>query len=53
MIKTLGIKIVAEGVETREQADFLQGIGCNLAQGYLFAKPLTITDFEHRLNSGI
>ena len=50
MIKTLDIKIVAEGVETREQADFLQSIGCNLAQGYLFAKPLTVADFEKRLN---
>jgi EAL domain-containing protein (putative c-di-GMP-specific phosphodiesterase class I) len=36
----LGLTIVAEGVETVEQADFLKGIWCDKAQGYLYARPL-------------
>ncbi|MBQ9059134.1 MAG: GGDEF domain-containing protein [Atopobiaceae bacterium] len=39
MAKRLGIKTVAEGVETVEQQQFLSGIGCQMLQGYLFDKP--------------
>lgn len=39
MAETLGISTLAEGVETKEQFDFLKKIGCNHAQGYLFGKP--------------
>jgi EAL domain-containing protein (putative c-di-GMP-specific phosphodiesterase class I) len=49
MIKTLGINTVAEGVETREQSDFLRGIGCDLAQGYFFSRPLRASTFEQLL----
>lgn len=49
MIKSLGGKIVAEGVETQEQAQFLQSIGCDLAQGYLFYKPLSPQEFAKLL----
>ena len=39
--RSLGIEIVAEGVETMEHADMLHRLGCDLLQGYAFAKPLS------------
>ncbi|MCC0029773.1 MAG: EAL domain-containing protein [Brucellaceae bacterium] len=41
---TLGMRITAEGVETREQVEFLRGIACHQLQGFYFAKPLTPED---------
>ena len=46
MIKELNMQVVAEGVETSGQADYLRSINCHLAQGYLFDKPLPHDDFE-------
>lgn len=43
----LRISVVAEGIETQEQRAFLRRIGCGMAQGYLYAKPLSVTDFEN------
>lgn len=44
MSATLGLSVTAEGIETVEQADILRGMGCPKAQGYLFARPMALTD---------
>ena len=46
MIHRLGMNMIAEGVETVEQASFLQSQGCSEMQGYLFYKPMPVSDFE-------
>ncbi len=43
--RALGIKTVAEGVETAEQAQLLEDLGCSMAQGFLFGRPLTPQEF--------
>ena len=49
MINELRMGVIAEGVETAEQAEFLKSINCNMVQGYLYDKPLAHDDFELRL----
>jgi EAL domain-containing protein (putative c-di-GMP-specific phosphodiesterase class I) len=49
MAASLGLSVVAEGVETREQAAFLQGSGCQLQQGYLYARPEPLDDWIARI----
>lgn len=51
MAKKLGIKVVAEGIETREQLKILKAMGCDYGQGYLFSKPLAKDAFEALLKS--
>lgn len=43
--RSLGVETVAEGVESKEHADLLLELGCDILQGYAFAKPLTFDDF--------
>lgn len=52
MVKQLGKKTVAEGVETASQYEYLKSVGCDMIQGYLFDKPLTENDFKERLSAG-
>ena len=46
MAHALGMKVIAEGVETAQQCDLLAAAGCDYGQGYLFSRPMTATDFE-------
>ncbi|WP_018994952.1 bifunctional diguanylate cyclase/phosphodiesterase [Thioalkalivibrio sp. ALJ2] len=46
MAHTLGLNIIAEGVETERQAEILREFGCNEAQGYFFAHPMPFNDFH-------
>ena len=48
LAKKLNMKIVAEGIESREQVDFLTGQECDLIQGYYFAKPMPLEEFEKK-----
>ena len=49
MAKQLNMKVLSEGVETEMQSDFLKAVQCDMAQGYLYAKPLPVSDFEKML----
>lgn len=46
MAKELSIQIVAEGVETKDQEDFLKQNGCDIGQGYFYSRPIPIDEFE-------
>lgn len=51
MIHRMNMKVVAEGVETQEQLDFLRACGCDYIQGYYFSKPLPEAEFEQILEN--
>ena len=46
MAKDLEMSVLAEGVETKNQKDFLQGANCDMIQGYYYAKPMPTEEFE-------
>lgn len=48
---SLNIRVVAEGVETKEQLDFLRGVGCDYIQGYYFCKPVAKKDLVKKIMS--
>jgi EAL domain-containing protein (putative c-di-GMP-specific phosphodiesterase class I) len=45
---SMGLKTVAEGVETAEQYRLLQKLGCDTCQGYYFSKPVPVAEFEEK-----
>ena len=52
-VSRIVIERIAEGVETKEQADFLKNMGCNLMQGYFFSRPLSAEKFEMILKESL
>lgn len=47
MAKELNMKTVAEGVDTKEQQEFIKQKGCDMMQAFLYAKPMSVPDFNH------
>ena len=44
--RTMGLSVIAEGVETKEQQELLTDLGCHSYQGFLFSRPLPIEEFQ-------
>jgi len=51
--KTLGMELIAEGVETQQQVDYLLSKGCHLVQGYFYSRPTHFEQFCDLLEHGI
>lgn len=51
LARSLDLDVVAEGIETQAQAEFLRQQDCKIGQGYYFAKPMSISDFEKYISS--
>lgn len=49
MAHTLGMKVLAEGIETKEYVDFLKSIGCDYVQGYYYYRPMPLHEFQNLL----
>jgi EAL domain-containing protein (putative c-di-GMP-specific phosphodiesterase class I) len=52
MARSLNLSVVAEGVETREQAEFMSRNGCLVAQGFYFSRPMSTADCSHFFANG-
>ena len=53
LAENLGLRSIAEGVETDEQLQFLRELGCDQAQGYLFARPTPVADIDQLVSHGV
>ena len=53
LAKRLDIPVITEGVETKDQLDFLVEMGCDMFQGYYFSRAVPISEFEHRYESSL
>ena len=49
MAQQLGLKVIAEGIETEEQIQYLHKNGCDMGQGFFLGKPMTASDFAATL----
>lgn len=49
--QAIGLDMVAEGVETKDQADFLSECGCDIAQGFYYVKLMPLEDFNKKLQN--
>ena len=49
LAKSLNMRTVAEGVEAKNQVEFLASQGCDMIQGYFYAKPMPAGDYEQRM----
>lgn len=49
LARMLDMTVVAEGIEKKEQVDFLAKLGCDMIQGYYFAKPMPVSEFEEKV----
>ena len=48
--KNLGVQTIAEGIETKEQMEFIRNIKCDIIQGYYYSKPISKEEFEKYFN---
>lgn len=53
LAKRLGVETIVEGVETKEQVNFVKRIGCDIIQGYYYSKPISKEEFENYFNKNI
>ncbi len=53
MAHSIGIEVIAEGIETPAQADALRAIGCDFGQGFLFGRPSPLEAFEWRTGTRV
>lgn len=51
MAHSLGLEVIAEGVETKQQKDLLEQLGCDYAQGYFYSKPVSSREFQKLIES--
>lgn len=52
MAKAMNLKVIAEGIKTEQQLEFLCSNDCDKGQGFLFSKPVSADEFTHLLKKG-